>query len=171
MSHASSGEEKPEWQWNDLEQLCSLGQLLESKIGHEVALIGHRMEWLVVSEAFLFGAFATVLASGSMDASARRTMVLLLPILGMTLAGLASIGVLAALAVSRALLKARGVIDNNVRRLTAMEEWSKLGYRSSRKKSIRWTEPGGKVTAILVPPLILLAWVWIFIGIVLRAEA
>jgi hypothetical protein len=155
--------------WRDsVSDLCSLGELIETKIGHEIALMGHRMEWLVVAEAFLFGAFATVLAATSIDPFAKYFMLFLLPVLGISITVFAAISLRAALAVSRALVIARGVIDKELKHATGMKELPNLGLES-REPSLLWTENHGRVTVWCVPPTIFAAWVVILIFVVPKA--
>lgn len=170
MHNSSSAQELAELP-EDIGKICSLGSLIESRIGHEIALIGHRIQWLVVSESFLFGAFATILASrtDSYGSSfSKAAIVYMLPILGMLLAMLAWISVLQALRVSEALLKTRGNIDRTLTKRIASLDWPHLGLKREGK-GLRGTDFWGKTSAFCVPPLLAMAWLYLFLMISIKA--
>jgi hypothetical protein len=161
---------EPQW-FDKLSDLCSLGELIELKIGHEVSLMGHRMEWLVVSEAFLFGAFVNVATCNNavMHAIFKSVLLYMFPILGIVLAGLAAMSVRAAIAVASQLREARAVVDEHVRRVTKMDQFPNLG-NSSRSHGLGWTEAWGAVSAKWVPAALALAWT-VALGFVVYAPA
>jgi hypothetical protein len=161
--------------WNsDVSKLCSLATLVEAKLGHEVTLLGHRMEWLGVSESFLFGAFAVVLTSGTKEtvpAHLRFVMLILLLSIGIALAVVVFFSLRAALTVSRALRTPRGIIEERLKTVTGIRELPNLGNEDTREKSLRWTLEWGSATAKWVPLLIVAIWVLVLFLIVLPVRA
>jgi hypothetical protein len=62
--------------------------LIASKIAHEDNLVGQRVTWLVMSQSFLFGAFAALLASmshGTAPARVADVLEIVIPLVGILL--------------------------------------------------------------------------------------
>jgi hypothetical protein len=171
MSASSQRGEMSDEGWdNDVSKLCSLATLIEAKLGHEVSLLGHRMEWLGISESFLFGAFAVVLTSGNKDIVPSHIRVAMLGLLlsfGIALAVIVFMSLRAALAVSRELRIPRGIIERQLRVVTNGIPLPNLGNEDSREESLRWTLGWGSATANWVPWLIVVIWVLVLLLVVL----
>lgn len=160
--------------WNPgVIELCYLGELIESKVAHEISLIRHRMTWLVVSASFLFGAFAAILTHSANAAAAATNAVtsqpgvqvsptatrllVLLPFLGVLLVVFVLPSLWAARAVMRALSTPRASIEAKLQKLTSDLELPILGSGKSRGK-LWWTSTCGDVSLLGVPVLLFLAW-------------
>jgi len=125
-----------------------------SQIEHEDSLIGVRIGWLIGGEAFLFAAYAAVLAIQTQDPNrgyfvAAHQLFLALPWMGIILASLVSVSVLAA--------------QSSMDRLC--EEFkiagaSPLGYPDLM--SIPQHRLWGHYTARYVPWLIAVTWAFVF---------
>jgi hypothetical protein len=75
--------------------------LIASKIAHEDNLVGQRVTWLVMSQSFLFGAFAALLASmshGPAPAPVANLLEIVIPLVGILLPFLVLLAVSAATA-------------------------------------------------------------------------
>lgn len=143
-------------------ELCAIGELIESKMSHEVSLLGHRMEWLVVSEAFLFAAFTLVLTDGKhLGLQLRIFLFCFYAALGAFLAYSARKSIKAALAVTGPLLKARGEIEDRLKNCTDLKELPNLG--PIREKEIESTVSDGNFSAQWVPLAIGVAWALLLI--------
>ncbi len=62
--------------------------MIEAQMRHENDLIGQRMSWLVISQSFLFGTFATLVGLrgvASEAAGAVRLLLVLIPLVGVLL--------------------------------------------------------------------------------------
>jgi hypothetical protein len=73
--------------------------LIASKIAHEDNLVGQRVTWLVMSQSFLFGAFAALLASmsqGPAPAPLANLLEIVIPLVGVLLPFLVLLAVSAA---------------------------------------------------------------------------
>jgi hypothetical protein len=138
--------------------LCAIGELIESKMSHEVSLLGHRMEWLVVSEAFLFAAFTLVLTDGRhLGLQLRIFLFCFYTLLGVFLAVSATRSINAALAVSEALCEARGKIEGLLKVRTGLKKLPNLSLERPERKIAR-TVSDGNFSARWVPPAIGVAW-------------
>jgi hypothetical protein len=147
---------------SDVTELCSLGELIESKVGHEINLIDHRMTWLVVSESFLFGAFAAVVASLNPKIPLHAVLLWLLPVVGICVVVLVYPSLIAAHFVMADLIKARGVIECKLKD-AGFEYLPKVGGRATRDR--RWTYLAGAVPMWFVPIVILAAWVIVVLSV------
>jgi hypothetical protein len=172
---AQSSSAQSSWD-RDVIKLCYLGELIESKVAHEISLTGHRMTWLVVSESFLFGAFAAVLtySANAVAATANAvasqpgvqvsqtatTLLILLPALGMLLVLFVLPSLWAARAVMMELLTARASIETKLQDLT-FKNLPILGSGESRGK-LKWTSTCGDVSLLGVPVLLFFAWGAVF---------
>jgi len=163
---SSCEETRPIQQW-DISNLCSVAELLESKLGHEISLLGHRMESLAISETFLFGAFSLILTSGGrIPPTAKFVMLVSLPIVGVALAVVSLVSLKAALAVAEALREARGDIDGCIQRLTGLgARWPNLGNAAHRNPGLKWTLDWGSAATKFVP-LMLAVWMALIVVLV-----
>ena len=125
------------------------------QIEHEDELIGMRNGWLIGGQAFLFAAYAAVLAvpNGSVGSDFTRAanqLFVELPWIGIGLAALAGSAVFAALWQSRQL------------RITFMKgcqppsQYPEIMSRGPRRI--------GHLVAVLVPSALSAAWIWVIVG-------
>jgi hypothetical protein len=144
-------------QTSSVAELCCLGELVESKIAHEISLIGHRMTWLVVSESFLFGAFALLLTGMDISKTLPQTSTMLLwflPLIGISLVILVSFSLRAARAVLEALLEPRESIENALQNIVL----GNLPSLGKNRGKLQWTRTWGNVSLYGVPIMLLCAW-------------
>jgi hypothetical protein len=141
-------------EWNQLKDAAAL---IETKIGHELNLIGQRMTWLVLSESFLFAAWINI---GSSRFSAKQWLLYkVVWTIGFASAALALAATRAALLVGDALLEAREYVEDCLRAL-ALSHGDKLFPRlgPNRDGRTRWTHITGALPATFLPPLFMGAW-------------
>jgi hypothetical protein len=158
----------PQPQVLKIQDLCCLGSLIETKISHEINLIGYRMAALVISESFLFGAFAVILASpGSSTDPTTTIMTLLLglPVLGFFLVLFAWPSLFAARRVMQALCRARGDVDKMLQKLTSKDvpHLPNLGIET-REPSLKSTLWLGDLPLNAVPALLAVTWLLAFLA-------
>lgn len=144
------------------EKLFALMSHNETKLGHEFALIGQRLTWLSISESFLFGGFASSVATVSSSAhpmsAPLTTLLMLLPVLGLLLALSVGIGIRAAIVVTRELQVVRGRLEAQA--ITQYgDAWVlRLGDPRDRGR-LHWTLLAGDLPAQAVPLLMSVAWI------------
>jgi hypothetical protein len=132
---------------NALAQIARLGEGVKS----EFDLIAGRMTWLVVSESFIFSAFATVLSNYRPDhphALVFRYVVWVMPLTGIFLAASVYVAILAAHFALRSLKVQR---DRMIEHLPK-DLWIDLISTQSR---IQWW---GNVPTHFIPPVFILIW-------------
>ncbi len=122
--------------------------LLEWRLGHEFTLTGHRMGWLVTSQAFLFAAWTTSVNSDHIDRGEVRILWYLMPVVGIAIAIAGGISVSAAVHVIDLLVLERARYDG-------LLDLAPLG--PTRKGS--WTRVAGHVPTGVLPSLFVMAWV------------
>jgi hypothetical protein len=130
-----------------LAQIARLGEGLKA----EFDLIAGRMSWLVISESFIFSAFATALASYRPDHPAIGGLLFLawvLPFVGMILAVTVYLAIVAALSAIDTL---KGQRDRMMARLPVQ---LRIDLISARSRQQWW----GNVPAHVLPPVLLLVW-------------
>jgi hypothetical protein len=130
--------------------LIQLGRLTDA-VRAELDLIGMRLTWLVVSESFLFSAFAV--SAPTYDSKANLSQVLLyilwtMPLVGMLLAASVYVALLAALRAGNQLMEQR---DQLMERLP---EHLRITLISSQSREYWW----GNVPPRVIPPIIFLLW-------------
>jgi hypothetical protein len=135
--------------------------LIASKIAHEDNLVGQRVTWLVMSQSFLFGAFAALLAGmrdGIMPAALAKLLSVVIPLVGILLPFLVLLAVGAA---TGALSKWRA----ERARILATPEGKALDWPHVEHRM-------GLIFGQLLPPAaalgFLLAWVAILVRIEMR---
>jgi hypothetical protein len=138
-------------------ELISLGWLIENKVAHEISLIGHRMTWLVVSESFLFSAFAAILTSTPHMTRTADMLLGVIPILGILIIVLVWPSLIAARAVLQALLDPRGDIEDSLKGSFTGIKIPNLGAKS-REDYLKWTRWAGDLSIFGVPLTLLIAW-------------
>ena len=134
--------------------------LIETKIGHELNLIGQRMTWLVLLQSFLFAAWINIADAHLMSGQFRTMLYSIVGTIGFCSALLALIATRAALLVGDLLLHARRSAENGLRRLSQHDGrklFPPLG--TYREGSTRGTQVSGAVAAAFLPPLFVGAWV------------
>ena len=130
--------------------LIQLGRLTDA-VRAELDLIGMRLTWLVISESFLFSAFAVSVPT--YDSKANLSQVLLyilwtMPLVGMLFAGSVYVALLAALRAGNQLMEQR---DQLMERLP---EHLRISLISSQSREYWW----GNVPPRVIPPIIFLLW-------------
>ena len=131
--------------------------LIADQIRHEDNLIGQRMSWLVISQSFLFGTFATLVGyTGGVSAAAGvvRLLLILIPLVGVML----PILVLAAMgAAIYAISQWRAERDRILETPEAKQlDWPRLKHRSG-------VTALGQLLPIAVSVGFTLAWIVILI--------
>jgi hypothetical protein len=130
-----------------LAQIARLGEGLKA----EFDLIAGRMSWLVISESFIFSAFATALASYRPDHPALgglRFLAWLLPFVGMTLAVTVYVALLAALYAIDTLKRQRDKL------MAGLPAHLRIDLISARSRVQWW----GNVPTHVIPPVLFLVW-------------
>lgn len=128
----------------------------DGQIRIEFELIGHRMTWLVISQSFLFSAFATTL--GLADRAdgvghATKALRLLLPWLGMLAALLAGIAIAAAHAV---IIRLKGRRDDLEQEAERAFGYDRLGVSGST-----WPHLFGNAASVLLPWVLVAVWAFL----------
>ena len=149
--------------WEDVPALCSLGSLIESKIAHEISLLGHRMTWLVISESFLFSAFSIILTSANMVTKTAPVLLLLLPSVGIAVVLFVYPSLFAAHRVMAALLRSRSEIERKLISLTQIKLPELGGLTDTRNPELGWTLWCGSLPVWCVPAVILVAWILVLL--------
>jgi hypothetical protein len=121
--------------------LWQLREHFDTKVSHELDLIGHRMTWLVTSQAFLFAGWVTV-------ASNEPKLALVIAIVGLSVSLVAFLGIGAALRV----LDRMGSLY-----LAAVEAALCLPEMGSRRADA-WTIKFGNWPAVVIPPVFAGVW-------------
>lgn len=131
-----------------------LGQLarLDGAIEKEFTLIGDRMTWMVVSESFIFGAFVTAAVYYNPRDTALKYLVIslliLLPIIGATIAAVAYLAITAAHIATDRLKRRREDLELLI-----------TGKCYVELVSTDWaTHPIGNVPSRYLPPVFVIVW-------------
>jgi hypothetical protein len=130
-----------------LAQIARLGEGLKA----EFDLIAVRMTWLVISESFIFSAFATAVANYRPDHPAvggLRFLLWVLPFVGMFLAVTVYLAILAALSAIDTL---KGQRD---RMMAGLPAQLRIDLIATRSRQQWW----GNVPAHVLPPVLFLVW-------------
>ena len=130
-----------------LVQIARLGEGLKA----EFDLIAGRMTWLIISESFIFSAFATAIANYRPDhpvIGGLRFLVWVLPFVGMILAACVYVAILAALSAIDTL---KGQRD---RMMAGLPAQLRIDLISARSQQQWW----GNVPAHVLPPVLFLVW-------------
>ena len=146
-----------------------LASLVEAKLHYEGGWTAHRMMWLVVSQSFLFSAFATTVQNGRpqfrMDLPA-SWLAWLLPALGLIHSTAACLSMRSSRKVDHAILVGRGRIEEQLRALPGMEHVPLLGY-DNRTGPLRNTIWMGSLASRTIPITLMLAWALVLIPVVI----
>jgi hypothetical protein len=132
---------------NALAQIARLGEGLKA----EFDLITGRITWLMISEAFIFSAFATAVANYRPDHPAiggLRFLAWVLPFVGMILAVCVYVAILAALSAIDTLKRQRE------RMMAGLPAQLRIDLISVRSQQQRW----GNLPAYVLPPILFLVW-------------
>jgi len=130
-------------------------QIFRGQIEHEDDLIGHRVNWLLAAESFLFVGYETALGLDKVTklrgaAITAHLTIYVLPVLGMALAVLAELAIVAA---SIRLNELRNQFKADLR-----EHPSPIFVRCPRITAQKSHRRMGRLQALCVAPLFLLAW-------------
>ncbi|HEX5746051.1 MAG TPA: hypothetical protein VFZ09_07395 [Archangium sp.] len=140
-----------------MEQLILVGELNETKIAHEINLIGQRFGAFMTSQAFLFGAYAYVAAP---DSAAHLRGVLML--LGLAITFVMGPSILAAKRVLTKLQIVRAEVERVVRDKTGLP-MPLLGDSANRDMGLASTIFWGNATLWGVPLITLATWGLLFL--------
>jgi hypothetical protein len=130
-----------------LAQIARLGEGVKA----EFDLIAGRMTWLVISESFIFSAFATALANYRPDhpvIGGLRFLAWALPLVGMILAACVYVGIFAALSAIDALKSQRD------RMMAGLPAQLRIDLISTRSRQQWW----GNLPAVVLPPVLVVVW-------------
>jgi hypothetical protein len=138
--------------------LLEVCNLVETKIGHELNLINHRISWLATSQSFLFVAVATLLSAPNVLRPPTLAFLFSVPIVGLVLCLLVLGGVNAALKVlAEDLLPERAALVAQLNKLAGMS-LEPLGPE-------RLTNFFGVLPARWIPITFIVSWI-IVLGII-----
>ena len=138
--------------------LIQLGRLTDA-VRAELDLIGMRLTWLVISESFLFSAFAVSVPTYDSNRNLSGVLLYILwamPLVGMLLAGCVYVAILAALRAGKRLIEQR---DQMMERLP---EHLRVSLISVQSREYWW----GNVPPRVIPPTIFLLWFGGLIGLI-----
>jgi hypothetical protein len=155
-------------EWEKTKNLIELSETLEKRIQFESSWIGQRMNWLVISQSFLFTAFVssaskttifTVKNTSENATDSERDLVLIIPAiittLGLIQAFSAFVSILSAKSVNKKQAKLRGKIDNWIREKchprVLFTSWPILGKN-------RLTYHFGAFASWMIPVSLIVAW-------------
>jgi hypothetical protein len=136
-----------------LVQIARLGEGLKA----EFDLLAGRMSWLVISESFIFSAFATGIANYRHDhpvAGGLQFLVRILPFVGMFLAVAVHASILAALSAINSLKNQRD------RLMAGLPSQLRIDLISSRSRRQWW----GNLPAHAIPTVFFLVWAAAFVA-------
>jgi hypothetical protein len=150
-----------------------VASLVEAKLHYEAGWTAHRMMWLVVSQSFLFSAFATTVQNGRPAlkwGAPESLLVWVLPLLGLAHSSAAFVSMRSSRKVDHAILVARGRIEERLRHLPGLEHLPLLGY-DNRTGSLRRTIFTGSMASRVIPGSLLIAWALMLLAVVIGAVA
>lgn len=130
--------------------LTQIARLAEG-VKSEFDLIAGRMSWLVISESFIFSAFATAVSSYRPDhklASGLLYLTWIMPVVGMFLAVCVYVAILAAHCALGSLKTQRD------RMIACLPSQLWIDLISTRSRIQRW----GNVPTHVIPPVLFLVW-------------
>jgi hypothetical protein len=147
----ASGDEVISFELSDLFYVLSqIGRLGEG-IKAEFDLISGRMTWLMISESFIFSAFATAIANYRSDHPVVDTLwylIRILPFIGMLLTVTVYVAIVAALSAIDKLKRQRD------RMMAGLPAHLRIDLISARSRHQWW----GNVPAHVLPPTLFLVW-------------
>ena len=144
--------------------LLTASSLLANKQSFEAGWVGQRMSWLVISQSFLFNAFAA--------AATQKTVPVLVfvkwlvPMIGFLQATSTQISIVAARRIDGELYKTRSVLDIGLRRFCpGMRQLPPLGnVRIGRAYQTRRL---GALSSVVIPISLIAAWTMLLTMLVL----
>ena len=146
-----------------------VASLVEAKLHYEAGWTAHRMMWLVVSQSFLFSAFATTVQNGRPAlkwGAPESWLVGVLPLLGLAHSSAALVSMRSSRKVDHALLVARGRIEERLRHLPGLEHLPLLGY-DNRSGPLRRTIAMGSMASRVIPGSLICAWALMLLSLVI----
>jgi hypothetical protein len=144
--------------------LLKLSQAVENRVQYETGWIGQRMTWLVVSQSFLFGAFAT--ASAQTQNELLIFLKWLIASVALVQVTFAYLAIRAAKCVGADLLRLRSVIDAGIQQQPGLDAWPILGLvRSGMSRGSIWQ---GSSASHVIPISLLLSWIAVLGALVFR---
>jgi hypothetical protein len=127
-----------------------LATLVEARLAHEFNLAGHRMGWLVTSQAFLFAAWNQLVKNDPLPD--QKILTYLIPIVGLVTALVGGISLLAAMRITDYLVTDRAKFDEL------------LGLRPlSPLRDASWTRFAGHLPPGVLPPLFASTWIAVIV--------
>jgi uncharacterized integral membrane protein len=122
--------------------------LTETRLTHEFTLAGHRMAWLVSSQAFLFGAWVSLVRKiGELEASDALVLSAVIPVVGFVTAVAGGLATAAAVRMVDILVAERARYDVVV----GIKELSSLRPSS-------WTRVAGHIPTGVLPVVFAVSW-------------
>jgi len=145
---------------------------LDTMIKVTLDLIAHRMGWLLISQSFLFTAFALALGNAAggagADAAARNwsallaRLILVLPAIGIGTALIVGVSVAAAIAAIQIFKKRRSRLQQSLqRRAEAYGVDANADFNASSLPYQSWEDRFGYLPSVLLPPGLLAAWTFV----------
>jgi hypothetical protein len=150
-----SGGKAKKYEQLDMDQLTPLAVLNETKIGHEITLIGQRFGSFMTAQAFLFGAY--VVATGNHVSGLPGVAA----VLGLTITLTMTPSILAAKRVLKRLLITRSELERVIREKTDLPMPLLGGDSRSRDSGLAGTLFWGNATLWGIPAITTLAWLWL----------
>lgn len=152
--------------------LLKIAALVESQLQFEAGWTGQRMMWLVVSQSFLFSAFATTVKGGKPPFSMGNPeswLPWVLPLLGVSHSIAAYISIQSAQSVDRAIAQLRGKLGEQLQLLPGLETLPLLGP-TNRTGAIRHTYRSGGWASQIIPITLTLAWAALLMSVVIGSQ-
>ena len=129
---------------------------LQEGVKAEFDLISGRMSWLVVSESFIFSAFATAVANYRPDHSLRGPLLFLIMVMPL-------VGILMSASVYLAILAGHQAMatlkDQRERMVAALPPRLLIDLISTHSPEQRW----GNLPTHVIPPVLLVVWTVAFV--------
>ena len=165
IAEAARGCFPPEsdYQTGRVKYLIDASNLLNSKQSFEAGWVGQRMSWLVISQSFLFSAFAT---ASQRDLPILIVLKWIVPVMGLIQAMATRLSIMSASRVDSELYKTRSILDVGLRLYApGMHKLPPLGdVRSGRLYGTRWR---GALSSRMIPSSLVLAWALILLTLLL----
>lgn len=145
-----------------IKYLIDASNLLNTKQSFEAGWVGQRMSWLVISQSFLFSAFAT---ASQRDLAILIVLKWLVPVLGLVQATATRLSIQSASRVDSELYKTRSLLDVGLRLYApGLHKLPPLGdVRSGRLYRSRGR---GALSSRVIPSSLVFAWTLILIALV-----
>jgi len=140
---------------------------LDDQIHMELELIGHRMNVLVVSQAFLFAAYTTdLLAKGDKSVKIENALLWIIPVVGALTCAIIGVSLIVALVVIRRRKFERDKVRDKLRDAMVATSLKNIAWGSTEilEHVSCGTVPhrSGNYPPLLLPPVILVAWAYLF---------